>query len=178
MKHAILILFFTLLTAQIVTAQYKVVPNMPYSTLNASPGFITINEVTYGLGLSGMSFPYSQHFFGLTTVNGYQVNKNFIFAGGTGFYIYESGLLIPLFLDFRYCFHVNTFTPYLFADGGLLINPSLIDNTKLFINPGVGARYTLSRKLAVNIGAGIHSQVDGTVRESFVNLKLGAVYKF
>ena len=178
MKQAIFIIFFTILTAQIATGQGKVVPNMPYSTLNASPGFITINEVTYGLGLSGVSFPYSQHFFGLTTVNGYQVNKNFIFAGGTGFYIYESGLLIPLFLDFRYCFHVNTFTPYLFADGGLLINPSLIDNTKLFINPGIGARYTLSRKLAVNIGAGIHSQVDGTVRESFVNLKLGAVYKF
>jgi hypothetical protein len=178
MKQVIFIIFFTFLTAQIATAQYKVVPNRPYSTLNASPGFITINEITYGMGLSGMSFPYSKHFFGMTTVNGYQVNKNFIFAGGTGFYIYESGLLIPLFLDFRYSFYISTLTPYLFADGGLLINPSLLDNTKLFINPGIGARYTLSRKLAVNLGAGIHSQVDGTVRESFLNMKLGAVYKF
>jgi len=65
MKQAIFIIFFTILTAQIATGQGKVVPNMPYSTLNASPGFITINEVTYGLGLSGVSFPYSKHFLGL-----------------------------------------------------------------------------------------------------------------
>ena len=48
----------------------------------------------------------------------------------------------------------------------------------MFINPGVGARYTLSRGIALNLGAGILSQVDGTVRESFLNLKLDLVYKF
>lgn len=160
-----------------VTGQIKVAPNRPYSILNTSPGFISINEVTYGLGLSGMTYPYSQHFIGFTSINGYQVNKNFVFAAGTGLYFYESGLLIPLFLDVRYYFYVSTLTPYLFADGGLLINPSVLNNTKLFMNPGAGLRYTLSRKIALNIGAGILPQVDGTVRESFLNLKLGIVYK-
>jgi hypothetical protein len=178
MKQVIFVIFFTFLTVHIVTAQFKVTPNRPYSTLNSSPGFITINEFTYGIGMSGKTFPYSKHFTGFTTVDGYQVNKNFLVAGGTGLYFYESGLLVPLFLDFRYSFYINTLTPYVFADGGLLINTSVLDNTKLFINPGIGARYTLNRNVAVNLGAGIHSQVDGTVRESFLNLKLGAVYKF
>ena len=177
MRHAIcvIILFVTALSA---SAQFKVVPNKPYSNLNTASGFITINEGAYGLGLSGHTFPYSKHFFGFTTVNGYQVNKNFLLAAGTGFYIYESGTLIPLFLDFRYAFSINQLSPYLYADGGLLINTSKLDNTKLFINPGIGARYAFSRNLAANIGAGIISQVDGTVRESFLNVKLGAVYKF
>ncbi len=171
----ILLLFFTTV---IVTAQVKVAPNRPYSILSTSPGFISINEATYGLGLSGKTFPYSQRFIGFTSVNGYQVSKNFIVAAGTGLYFYESGLLIPLFLDFRYYFYINRITPYIFSDGGLLINPSDLNNTKLFINPGAGARYAIDRKTALNVGAGIVSQVDGTVRESFFNVKLGVVYKF
>ena len=87
-------------------------------------------------------------------------------------------MLVPLFLDFRFSFYISRLTPYIFGDGGLLLNVSDLNNTKLFINPGVGARYTLSRGIAINLGAGILSQVDGTVRESFLNLKLGLVYKF
>jgi hypothetical protein len=178
MKYTSCITIIIFSTALSVSAQYKVIPNKPYANLSTSSGFVTINEGTYGLGLSGKTFPFSKHFFGFTTVNGYQVNQNFILAAGTGFYIYESGLLIPLFLDFRYAFYINQLSPYLFSDGGLLINVSKLDNTKLFINPGVGVRYALSRNLALNLGAGILAQVDGTVRESFLNLKLGAVYKF
>jgi hypothetical protein len=178
MKQAISFLIIIFFTTSIVTAQYKVVPNMPFSTLNSTPGFVTINEVTYGLGLSGTTAPYSKHFFGFTSVNGYQVNKNFIFAGGTGLYLYESGVLIPLFLDFRFAFYVSRFTPYLFGDGGLLLNVSNFNNTKLFINPGIGVRYALSNNVGLNIGAGILSQVDGTVRESFLSLKGGLVYVF
>lgn len=177
MNKTISVFIIIILTTYIATAQYKVVPNLPYSTLNTSPGFITINEATYGLGLAGTTAPFSKQFFGFTTVNGYQINKNFIFAAGTGLSFYESGLLVPLFLDFRFSFYIGRFTPYIYGDGGLLINVSNLNNTKLFINPGIGARYTLSRKLALNLGAGILSQVDGTVRESFLNLKFGVVYK-
>jgi hypothetical protein len=178
MKHTISVIFILFLATSLTTAQYKVVPNMPFSTLNSNPGFITINEVTYGLGLSGTTAPFSKQFFGFTSVNGYQVNRNFIFAAGTGFYFYESGLLVPLFLDIRFSFYINRLTPYVFGDGGLLINVSDLNSTKLFINPGIGTRYTFSRNVAIDLGAGIHSQVDGTVRESFLNLKLGMVYKF
>lgn len=178
MKQTISVILILFLTTTLTTAQYKVVPNMPFSTLNSNPGFITINEVTYGLGLSGTTAPFSKQFFGFTSVNGYQVNRNFIFAAGTGLYFYESGLLVPLFLNIRFSFYISHLTPYVFGDGGLLIDVSDLNSTKLFINPGIGARYTFTRNIAFNLGAGIHSQVDGTVRESFLNLKLGMVYKF
>ncbi len=166
------------ITTFIVTAQDKVVPNKPFSILNSAPGFITINEASGGFGLSGKTAAYSKGFFGFTSVNGYQVNKNFIFGAGAGLYFYESGLLVPLFLDFRFAFYISRLTPFFFGDAGLLMNVSDFNSTKVFINPGVGARYTLSRNVALNLGAGILSQADGTVRESFLNLKFGVVYKF
>jgi hypothetical protein len=172
-----LISFFLVLTV-IATAQYKVLPNRPFTTLNTAPGFVTINEATFGLGLSGMTYPFSKHFLGVTSVNGYQVNKNIFFGGGIGVYFYESGALVPLFLDFRYSFNISSITPYVFGDGGLLINFADLNTTKLFLNPGIGARYAVNRSLALNLGAGVLAQVDGTVRESFFNLKFGVVYKF
>jgi hypothetical protein len=178
MKHKFLILFFFIFVPGILSAQYRVLPNKPFTTLNTAPGFISINEATFGVGLSGMTFPFSRHFIGFTTVNGYQINQNFIIAAGTGAYFYESGLLVPLFLDFRYTFAIRRLSPYLFSDGGMLINFNDLNTTKLFINPGAGARLALNRSAAVNIGAGIIAQVDGTVRESFFNVKCGLVYKF
>jgi hypothetical protein len=178
MKCKISFLLLLLLAPALANAQEKVLPNKPFSLLNTTPGFITINEVTSGLGLSGKTFPYSQYFIGFTSVNGYQINKNFIVALGAGAYFYESGMLIPVFLDMRFYFNIDRLTPYLFSDGGLLLNFSDLNTTKLFINPGMGARYALSRTTALTIGAGILAQVDGTVRESFGNLKFGIIYKF
>jgi hypothetical protein len=176
LKYSLIFLF--LITTVIATAQYKVLPNRPFSTLNTAPGFVSINEASFGLGLSGKTYPFSKHFLGITSVNGYQINKNFFFGGGAGIYFYESGPLVPVFLDLRYSFYISSVTPYLFGDGGLLLNFSDLNSTKLFINPGIGARYAVNRSIAVNIGAGVLAQVDGTVRESFLNLKLGMVYKF
>lgn len=178
MKVKFSLISFFLITTAVVTAQYKVLPNRPFTTLNSAPGFVTINEVNFGLGLSGMTYPFSKHFAGVTSVNGYQVNKNIFFGGGIGVYFYESGPLVPLFLDFRYSFNISSITPYVFGDGGLLLNFADLNTTKLFLNPGLGARYAVNRSVAINIGAGILAQVDGTVRESFLNLKAGIVYKF
>ena len=178
MKRGIFFIIIFVSYSCIVSAQYKGYPNQPFSALKSTPGFITINELTGGIGLSGTSAKYSKYFWGFTSVNGYQINRNFIAGAGIGLSFYEDGLLVPLFLDFRFAFKVGKLTPYLFADGGLLINFSYFDGTNLFINPGVGARYSLNRNFALNLGAGILSQVDGVNRESFANLKLGVVYKF
>ena len=128
----IAIVFYATFTA---TAHYKVVPNMTFSTLNTNPGYITINEIIGGFGLGGTTTPYSKHFFGFTSINGYQVNKNFIFRAGTGLYFYDSGLLVPLFLDFRFSFHINLVTPYIFGDGGLLLNISNFNETSYLLIP-------------------------------------------
>jgi opacity protein-like surface antigen len=178
MKRVIFFIILVACISSVALAQYKVNPNKPYSTLNSNPGFITINELTGGIGLAGTTASYSKYFVGFTSVNGYQVNKNFLVGAGTGFYFYESGLLVPLFLDLRFAFNIAKLSPYLFGDGGLLLNFSDFNTTKLFINPGAGVRYAFGRNVAINLGAGFMSQVDGTVRETFVNVKLGVVYKF
>ena len=178
MKRATFILVLIICAFSFASAQDMVLPNKPFTTLNSNPGYITIDEFTTGFGLGVTDVPYSKGFWGFTTLHGYQVNKSFIAAAGTGIYFYGSDILIPLFLDFRYNIRISNITPYVFADGGLLLNPSDFNGgTKLFINPGAGARYTFSKKIAVNLGAGLLIQ-SGLSRDSFINIKMGMVYKF
>ena len=87
---------------------------------HSRPGFIQINELTGGIGLGETGPAYSKGFFGFTTVNGYQTDYNFIAALGTGLSFYNGGMLVPLFLDFRYEFNLDQFQPQIFVDGGLL----------------------------------------------------------
>ena len=178
MKQAILIIVIALCSTFVASAQGRVVPNKPYSTLNSSPGVITINEVTGGFGLHNNTMPYSKYFAGFTSVTGYQVDKNFILGAGLGVLFYDAGPLVPLFLDFRYSFDVGLLSPYLYADGGVLLKFSELNYSKLFLNPGVGARYALGRRVALNISGGFLSQIDGRNRETFVTVKLGGIYKF
>jgi hypothetical protein len=178
MKQTTLLFIILLCITSSAYSQYKVTPNKPFSTLRSSPGFVTINEITGGFGLKGKTYPYSKHFIGFTSIFGYQVNGNFFAGGGTGLSFYDAGLLVPLFLDFRFAFYNRQLTPYIFGDGGLMLNFSDLNTTKLFINPGGGVRYTIGKKLGANIGAGILSQVDGENRASFVNIKGGVVYVF
>ena len=178
MKRLVFFIILATCITSVASAQYKINPNKPYSTLNSNPGFITINELTGGIGLAGTTHPYSKYFMGFTSVNGYQINKNFLIGAGTGLYSYESGLLVPLFLDLRFAFNIAQLTPYLLCDGGVLLNFSEFTSTKLFINPGAGVRYALGRNVAINLAAGLLAQVDATVHETFVNIKVGVVYKF
>jgi hypothetical protein len=155
-------------------------PNRPSLTIDASPGFITINEVNAGFGISGTTVPYSQSFFGVTSVNGYQVNDVFMVGGGTGLLFFNDGLLIPLYVDMRVRIKVDDLTPFLSGSGGLLLNPSDFDSgSRMFINPAAGARLSMSRKLGLSASAGLWMQMgSGIGRASFVNLKVGMVYKF
>lgn len=178
MKKIILISGILILAILEVQAQYRVTPNKPYSILSSSPGLVSITEVTAGIGMNTNSTPDSDHFFGLTTIAGYQLNGNFMAGAGTGLSFYDSNLLVPLFLDFRYSFLPRQLSPYIYADGGLLLMVSELDATKLFINPGVGARYSIGRKFAVNGSLGILTQVDGRNRASFGTIKVGGVYVF
>jgi hypothetical protein len=166
-----------ILTGSVISAQEIIDPNRPGTELSTEKGFITINEINFGFGLGLHQVPYSRSFIGFTTVNGYQFNKSIMAAGGTGLLFYNGGLLVPLFLDFRYRFYINQYTPYVFADGGVLLDFSHLNSTKLFINPGIGIRYAFSRNWAANLGTGLLVQY-GEFRDSFINFKIGATYKF
>ncbi len=178
MRRAVVITLLLVCFVSGARGQYKVTPNKPFSTMRSTPGWVTKLEMTGGFGLKGQSYDYSKHFFGLTSVTGYQLNANFFAGAGTGLLFYDAGLLVPLFLDFRYAFYSGQISPYVFGDGGLLLNFSDLNTTKLFINPGLGARYTISKKVGVNASIGIISQVDGVNRASFLNFKSGIVYVF
>lgn len=180
MKRAMLLMLLFTVGVIAISAQNKVVkPNNPYSTLISAPGYITINELTAGIGLGDNVVSYSKSFFGFTTIHGYQIDKNFVIGAGTGASFYNGGAMIPLFLDFRYSFYIDTFTPYLFGDGGLLFNLSDLNNeTRIFINPGIGVKYALSEKLGLNFGVGYWLQAGGSSnRDSFINVKLGVMFK-
>lgn len=154
--------------------------NKPYSSIDPSEGYITINEFSAGLGLGSTASEYSKQFFGFTTIHGFQVNETFMLGGGTGLLFYDSGLLIPLFVDMRLRFFSNTWSPYASMAGGLLLNPSDFNQgTRMFINPSGGIRYTVNRNLGLTGSAGLWIQMgSGVSRSSFINARLGAVYKF
>lgn len=154
--------------------------NRPTVLLDPSEGFITVNELVAGFGLGDTATPYSKYFFGVTSVNGLQVNENFMVGGGTGLLFFNDGLIIPLFAEIRVRFAVNSITPFITGSGGLLLNPSDFNSgTLMFISPNAGARFTLNRNFAISTSAGLWMQMgSGISRASFVNLKVGAVYKF
>lgn len=174
MKRTPAILTVILLTMFTVSAQDMVAPNKPIVSLSGTRGYITINELTAGVGLGVVSVPYSKSFFGFTTIHGYQINESFVVGGGTGVSFYNGGTFIPVFADVRYRFLINTLTPYLFGDGGFLINTA--GSSKMFLNGGAGVRYTINSHIGINFGTGIWIQY-GNIRDSFVNFKLGVTFK-
>jgi len=174
MKIILQFLTIFLILPAFASGQDKVIPNKPYSSLDSGPGYITHNELTTGFGLRDVSLPYSKSFFGFNTIHGYQVNKQFVFAGGIGISFYNGGTLIPLFMDIRYSLKARLLTPYLYGDGGLLFNTT--GETKIFINPGAGVRYDLDKNLGLTLATGFWTQM-GETHDSFVNVKLGFTFK-
>ena len=162
-----------------VSAQDRVSPNRPNSSLVSGSGYVTINELTGGIGLGQNIVPYSKSFFGFSTVHGYQIDQNFFLGAGTGASFYNGGAMIPLFLDIRFSFRINPFTPYIFGDGGFLFSLSdLNSDTKIFVNPGIGVKYPISGNLGLNFGTGYWMQAGGSsMRDSFINFKLGVIFK-
>ena len=112
-------------------------------------------------------------------MHGYQVNSIFMLGGGTGLLFYKDGLMIPLFADFRMRFPISEFTPYISASGGMLLSTADIDaGSRMFINPAAGVRYSMNRNLGITISGGLWIQMGANIsRASFINTKLGVVYK-
>jgi len=141
-----------------------------------SSNFINITELNGAYGINIRNVPYAHYFYGISNVSGLFVNKHFISGIGVGVLAYNSGVTAPLYLDFRYHFSKRTFTPYLYADGGLILKFDYMKEPMLFINPGVGLYKSISDKFALNLGAGIFIQRDDVAKASFLNFKLGLIY--
>lgn len=178
MKKLISLLVLAALAASLSGQRTKA--KLPPTPLNPLKGFANITEVTGGPGLSITDVPYSQFIAGLTTVNGYQINKYFIAGAGTGFFVFNDGFLVPLYLSGRYTYPIDksNISPYINADLGALFNfGNSGGGTRIFVNPVLGARYTLSSITALDFGVGLFTmkEPEGN-RDSFINFKVGFLF--
>ena len=174
MKQKLSIILLLILTSVSVRAQFLAEPNKPYSSLDYSPGYVTINELTAGFKLKESGESDSKAFYGFTTIHGYQFDKNGMAGGGTGVQFYQGGRLIPVFMHIRYNFIIRPFTPYAIVEAGLLFDSN--STTNLFFNPGLGVMYAVSHTLGINLGACLLFS-SGQSTDSFLNASMGVTYK-
>jgi len=96
-----------------------------------------------------------------------------------GYYNYDDGQVIPLYLQYKYSTYLKNITPYFFGDGGIMLNISEFEKgSKIFINPGIGFSRAVSSKLEFFLGAGLMIQTrSDNVRSNYINFKLGIAYR-
>jgi hypothetical protein len=173
-------LLVLLAVAASLSGQRLAKPNRPSNDLNPLRGYVNITELTGGPGLSVTDVPYSKYYFGLTTVNGYQINKYVIAGIGVGIQSYNEGYLVPFYVSGRFTYPLENskISPYVNGDVGILLNFKDSDGgTWTFFNPLIGARYTFKSTMALDFGVGVLSQMQPDAgRDSFLNFKLGLVF--
>jgi hypothetical protein len=151
----------------------------PSYVYNTNPGFVNTTEIHGAIGLGDTAYINTEYYYGFTNVFGYQIDRNFVIGLGVGYFHYETLQHIPLYLEFKYCTYLKRVTPFIFADGGYLVDPvDFRDGSKIFINPGIGINRSLSPKLEGSLSAGLTIQMgDNLPRVSFINIKLGIVFR-
>lgn len=144
------------------------------------PGFVSITEVTGGIGLGDTGSELSKNFFGITTIAGYQFSRNIKAGAGIGVQVHNGGTLFPLFLDFRLNLNSQEIVPFFSGAGGVLLNfNDLIDETRVFINPMAGVRFVAANRTAISFSTGLMVSTGGPAeRKSYLNFKLGVEMKF
>ena len=158
--------------------QYGEIKN-PSVRYISSPGFVNITEINGAIGLSDTAATNAKYYFGITNVFGYQINRNFFGGVGIGCLIYDGGQLFPLYLEYEYSMYLKRLTPYFYADGGILADPTALRaESKIFINPGIGISRYISTRLEGNLSVGLMVQSRSTLnRVTFVNFKLGVIFR-
>jgi len=141
-------------------------------------GFVNITELTGGLGMNLTYAPYSQNYFGITTVNGYQFTRNIKAGIGIGAHFHEAGILMPLFFDARFSFNAQSVVPFVSAAGGAALSFSdLSEQSRIFINPALGVKWVAASRLGLSFSTGLMIMSGGGGRSSFIDFKLGVEFK-
>lgn len=173
----ILIILLNCTLVSVSGQEQKVHPNMPFKLLRLNNGIVMGVELQAAGGRAIVNDSISGMFTGITLLAGYQVDKSFVVTAGTGISFYKKGIVVPLFLDFRYALTLEQLSPYLYADGGLLLKGA-IDDTKVFLNPGLGIQFSASDDLAFVLSSGFWLQRGEVKWNTFVNFKGGFRYRF
>ena len=187
MRRTLLFIHF-FLSFSVVFGQYSGFSAHHSFRYAASRGFVNVTELNGAFGLitaGEENSPYepetvySNYYVGLTNIFGYQIDRNFFAGIGAGYLHYKGGDLFPVFLEYRFNLYLRNFSPYFYADGGGMVHlTEFYDNSKIFVNPGVGISRTLSPRFDVNLSAGYMIQARTTLtRVTFLNFKLGISWR-
>lgn len=102
---------------------------------------------------SGYSFGDEER-FEFNTSHGYQFNNYLFLGGGVGLHYYPNGIssydectLVPIFVNFRANFINKKITPFADVKSGYSVG----DFEGFYASAGIGARFTLARKMALSI---------------------------
>lgn len=154
------------------------VAKTPKVNYDWQPGFVSITELTGGIGLSETQSDLAKYYYGITTVAAYQFTRNIKAGAGAGIQFHNNGNLFPLFLDLRLNLNSQQVVPFISGAGGIMLDFSELDNTRVFINPLVGLRYVAANRTAVSFSTGLMVTTGGPLaRKSFLNFKLGIELK-
>lgn len=154
------------------------VANRPDESLKTK--YYNVTELNGGIGLSVVNVPYSNRFYGITTVNGLLLKNRLGLGIGIGADSYNGGWLIPVYGDARYYFDLGLISLFAIGEGGVKISPDDFGNkTRVFVSPGIGAALPLTTNSKIVFSAGLLSQwqFDDKRRDSFINLRLGVLFK-
>ncbi len=154
----------------------------PYATTTG--GFYNLTEFQYGFGVKIISDPFSHHYAGITTVNGWQFGNGLAMGIGVGYHQYNEGYGIPLYGDFRWYLGRQRVKFFLMASGGVLGNfENFKEYSCIFANPGGGIIVPLAKNMHLSYSVGFLSQWDHNLwvpgdayRDSFINMKLGLLF--
>ncbi len=129
--------------------------------------------------------PYSNHYAGITTVNGFRFGGGLALGAGVGYQQYNDGYGIPLYGDIRYFMGKQRVKFFVAIPGGFLLNfENFKDYSRIFANPSAGMIVPLTKSLHLSFSAGLFTQFDrgyythvgDGYRDSFVNMKLGLLF--
>jgi hypothetical protein len=180
MKKLFIPLILTVLCTCLSYGQYSNKQINPTYRYVAAPGFTNITELTGAYGLKDSATTVtSEYYYGITNIFGYQINRNFFGGIGIGCFLYENGPLIPVFLEYKYSAYLKKFTPYIYADGGGGLAPkNFSEESKIFINPGIGISLPFSTRLEGNLSVGLMIQSRSSyTRIGYINIRLGISYR-
>lgn len=150
----------------------------PKVSYDWKPGFLSINEVTGAIGLGITDYDFSKQYYGITTFAGYQFTRNIRTGIGAGLHMHNDGPLFPLYLDIRANLNSQAVVPFFAGSGGVMINFTEPESTRVFINPAIGIRYVVANRRAISFLTGLMVTTGGAnERSSFVNFKLGLELK-
>ena len=178
MKTRLTLILLAVSVSTILAQPDQRVAKTPKVNYDWRPGFVSITEVTGGIGLGDTESDLAKYYYGITTVAAYQFTRNIKAGAGAGVHLHNDGTLFPVYLDIRLNLNSQEFVPYVSGAGGIMLDFTELDNTRVFINPLIGLRYVAASRTAVSFSTGLMVTTGGPLaRKSFLNFKLGVELK-